>query len=81
MFRILPPMLLACLLIGCGPSRTVTPPLRLPSPPSEAMQPCHIPALLGGAAAYVEAALSVRGAAIAACEAKRAALVSAWPKP
>lgn len=80
MFRILPPMLLACLLIGCGPSRTVTPPLRLPAPPSEALQPCQIPALMGGSAADVEAALIDRGAAIAACEAKRAALVAGWPR-
>jgi hypothetical protein len=73
-------MSLACLLIGCGPSRTVTPPLRLPTPPSEAMQACQIPALMGGSAADVEAALIERGAAIAACEARRAALVSAWPR-
>jgi hypothetical protein len=44
------------------------------------MQACQIPALMGGSAADVEAALIERGAAIAACEARQAALVSAWPR-
>lgn len=80
MFRILPAMLLALALNACGTSRKVTPPLRLPAPPSEALQPCTIPPLVSGDAAGVETALIERGAAIAACEAKRAALVQAWPR-
>jgi hypothetical protein len=42
--------------------------------------PCAIPALGGGDAASVDAALIERGAAIMACEAKRRALAAAWPK-
>lgn len=68
-------------LSGCAPSRKLTPPqLQLPAPPSEAMKPCTIPALRGGDAAAVDAALIERGAAIMACEAKRRALVAGWPR-
>lgn len=71
--------LAACCLSACGPSRKVTLPLRLPAPPAEALQPCRIPALTGGNAEAIEAALIERGAAIADCESKRAALVRGWP--
>ena len=52
----------------------------LPLPPSEALIPCAIPALGGGDAASVDAALIERGAAVMACEARRLALVRGWPK-
>jgi hypothetical protein len=48
--------------------------------PASALAPCLIPPLTGGDAAAVDAALIARGAAIMACEAKRVALVSAWPR-
>lgn len=77
--KILALTLLACCLIGCAPSRKVTPPLRLPAPPAEALQPCRIPVMAGGNAEAVEAALIARGAEIARCEAVRRALLLAWP--
>ena len=80
MFRILLLMSLALMLTACGTFRKVTPPLLLPAPPSDALQPCAIPALLGGSAEAVELALIERGAEIARCEAKRRALVQGWPK-
>lgn len=80
MFRILATTSLALLMTGCGPSRNPIAPLRLPAPPSEALQPCTIPPLLGGSAEAVELALIERGAAIKTCEARRAALVQAWPR-
>ena len=81
MLRTLAAMLLALMMAGCSTSRKVTPPpLAIPQPPSDALQPCAIPALLGGSAEAVELALIERGAEIARCEAKRLALVQAWPK-
>jgi len=44
------------------------------------LQSCSIPAIVAGDAAGVEAALIERGAEIARCEAKRAALVQGWPR-
>lgn len=70
----------ALALNACSPSRKLTGPLVLPLPPASALVPCEIPALTGGDAAAVDAALIERGAAIAACEARRVALVRAWPK-
>jgi hypothetical protein len=69
-----------CLTSACGPLRKLTPPRVLPPPPSEALLPCAIPAIGGGDAASVDAALIERGAAIMACEVKRRALVAGWPK-
>ena len=80
MLRTLLLMSLALMLPACGTSRKVTPPLLLPAPPSEALQSCSIPAIVAGDAAGVEAALIERGAEIARCEAKRAALVQGWPR-
>lgn len=80
MSRILPAMLLALLLSGCGLSRKQTKPLSLPQPPSEAMLPCFIPAISGGRSEDVELDLKMRGAAISQCEAKRRQLIEAWPK-
>ena len=81
MFKILLPMFLALMMAGCSTSRKVTPPpLAIPQPPSDALQPCAIPALLGGSAEAVELALIERGAEIARCEAKRRALVQGWPR-
>ena len=68
-----------CLTSACGPSGTLTPLRVLPQPPSEALLPCAIPALAGGDAAAVDAALIERGAAVMACEVKRRALVAGWP--
>ena len=81
MFKILLPMFLVLMITGCSTSRKVTPPpLAIPQPPSDALQPCAIPALLGGSAEAVELALIERGAEIARCEAKRRALVQGWPR-
>ena len=81
MFKILLPMFLVLMMAGCSTSRKVMPPpLAIPQPPSDALQPCAIPALLGGSAEAVELALIERGAEIARCEAKRRALVQGWPR-
>lgn len=70
----------ALALTACGTSRTVTSAPRLPAPPSEALTACEIPPVISGDAAGVEAALIERGAAIAACDAKRRALADGWPR-
>ena len=80
MSKILPAMLLALMLTGCGILRKPIAAVAIPRPPSEALQPCAVPPVVTGDAAGVETALIERGAAIRACEAKRAALVAGWPQ-
>jgi len=79
MRRVLLTILPALLLMSCGPSRKVTTPLTIPAPPAQALAKCIIPPITCGTSECVAVALIERGAAIRECEARRAALVSAWP--
>jgi hypothetical protein len=56
------------------------PPLVIPRPPVEALKECSIPRLQCGTAQCVESNLIERGVEIAACNARRRALIDAWPK-
>ncbi|MFA7441119.1 MAG: hypothetical protein WCZ66_09120 [Sphingomonadaceae bacterium] len=69
----------ACLLSACAPQTLAVLP-SLPPPPADSVQPCEWPALPEPLTARaLELWLLDDARADAACEARRQALVDAWP--
>ena len=68
----------ALMLAACAKSTPLA--VKLPPPPAEALKPCVAPEIRSGTAQAVERALREDAFEIASCDAKRRALIDAWPK-
>ena len=81
MLKALLPLCAALMLSACQSDRKLSqPPMPLPKPPAESVEPCDaLPVMFataGEAVAWVDAVSSL----YVACDSKRRELVDAWPK-
>jgi hypothetical protein len=86
MLRLMLAVLCASALTACAPSMRSMPPspIRVRPAPAAALEPCQISPVPrqaddSASSADAESAIRNRGFDVAACEAKRQLLVSAWP--
>lgn len=82
LLRLLPVLLLASVLTGCGQRLVIAPISHPPQPPKEAQEKC-LPAVIplhALTASDVYGLIKDQDEALYACEAKRQELIKAWPR-